>query len=322
MEGFHYFHDAMSRALYRASVAANDETRLAGIPTGIEVLDKWSGGLQPKQLTLLAGSYGVGKTSLRRIAYQIAAGKDLSASGTSSYRGRGGVVGFYSFTMSAEELATSIISEQAGISEDRVRRGDVTQSEFDRLLSISQSMQKVPLFIDETASGSVARLAARARRLKRQRGLDVLVVDSIQSLVSSEEAQERDGDMTFSTVTRGLKSLARELGIPVIGGFEVRSLDAEPAASLKDVSLLRRSLKEGVVDFAAIIGASSDMTDYEIEILQAQEDELENPAPAHANTAGSERELDEYISRKLREWELSLERIDEHHAQYRAHLRA
>src|SRR5690349_22917451 len=127
----------------------------------------------------------------------------------------GGVVGFFSLEMSSEQLATRIISEQTEISSSKIRRGEITEHDFEKLAACAQTMQKIPLFIDATGGISIAQLAARARRLKRQRGLDVIVIDYIQLMTgSSKKGENRVQEIT--EITTGLKALAKELSAPII----------------------------------------------------------------------------------------------------------
>jgi replicative DNA helicase len=127
----------------------------------------------------------------------------------------GGVVGFFSLEMSAEQLATRILSEQSGISSEKIRRGMIDEEEFRRLVQASQNLAACPLYIDQTGGISVGQLAARARRLKRQRGLGVLVVDYLQLLAGGKRAGE-GRVQEVSEITTGLKALAKELNVPVI----------------------------------------------------------------------------------------------------------
>jgi replicative DNA helicase len=176
------------------------------------------GGLQKSDLIIIAGRPAMGKTALAtNIAYSIAA----------DYRGQprpdgtietisGGVVGFFSLEMSAEQLATRILSEQTEISSSKVRRGDITEEEFSKLAAAAQTMQSIPLFIDDTGGLSIAQLTARARRLKRQRGLDLMVVDYLQLLTGSSRRASEGRVQEVTEITTGLKALAKELEIPII----------------------------------------------------------------------------------------------------------
>jgi replicative DNA helicase len=128
----------------------------------------------------------------------------------------GGVVAFFSLEMSSEQLATRIIAEQSGISSERIRRGKITSEEFDRLVDVSRELQSLPLYIDATGGITVAQLAARARRLKRQRGLGLLVVDYLQLLTGSTRRAQEGRVQEVSEITVSLKALAKELNVPIV----------------------------------------------------------------------------------------------------------
>jgi replicative DNA helicase len=175
------------------------------------------GGLQASDLVILAGRPGMGKTALAtNIAFNIA----------KSYQGRtradgsveaanGGIVGFFSLEMSAEQLATRIIAEQSGVASYKIRRGDITEADFHHVADAVREMQQIPLYIDQTGGVSIAQLTARARRLKRQRGLDLLVVDYLQLLAGSK-ARSDNRVQELTEITTGLKALAKELNIPIL----------------------------------------------------------------------------------------------------------
>ena len=215
--GFQAFADAVAQAIDMAGAAFERDGNLSGISTGIHALDARMGGLQKSDLIILAGRPGMGKTSLAtNIAYNIAASYEQEVMPDGSFKARnGGVVGFYSLEMSAEQLATRIISEQTEVSSSKIRRGDITEQDFEKLVACSQMMQKIPLYIDQTGGISIAQLAARARRLKRQRGLDVLVIDYVQLMTGSRKAGE-NRVQEITEITTGLKALGKELGVPII----------------------------------------------------------------------------------------------------------
>jgi replicative DNA helicase len=191
---------------------------LSGIATGLRDLDHRMGGLQPSDLIIVAGRPGMGKTSLAtNIAFGIAAAHEPDQQSDGAAKAaRGGVVGFFSLEMSAEQLATRIISEQTGISSSRIRRGEISEADFEKLVSCSQTMRKIPLYIDQTGGISIAQLATRARRLKRQRGLDVLVIDYIQLMQGSTQRSSQSRVQEVTEITTGLKALAKELAVPII----------------------------------------------------------------------------------------------------------
>ncbi len=215
--GFQSFNDAVALAVDMAGAAFERDGNLSGISTGIVSLDNKMGGLQRSDLIILAGRPGMGKTSLAtNIAWNIAAAymEDYKPDGT-PFAKNGGVVGFYSLEMSSEQLATRIMSEQTEVSSSKIRRGDITEHDFEKLVGFSQTMQKVPLFIDQTGGISIAQLAARARRLKRQRGLDVLVVDYVQLMSGSKKSSD-NRVQEITEITTGLKALAKELNTPIL----------------------------------------------------------------------------------------------------------
>ncbi|MET0315013.1 MAG: replicative DNA helicase, partial [Hansschlegelia sp.] len=215
--GFQTFSNALKTAVDMAASAYKRDGGLSGIATGLDDLDRLMGGLQASDLIILAGRPGMGKTSLAtNIAYNIA----KAYQGETQPDGRtktinGGVVGFFSLEMSAEQLATRIIAEQAEISSSKIRRGSIDERDFYKLTEAVTEMQRAPLFIDETGGLSIAQLAARARRLKRSKGLDLLVVDYLQLLSgSAKRGENRVQEMT--EITTGMKALAKELAVPII----------------------------------------------------------------------------------------------------------
>lgn len=214
--GFHAFADAVGTAVDMASAAFQRDGNLSGIATGLSQLDARMGGLQPSDLIVLAGRPGMGKTSLAtNIAFNIAESYEPEVQPDGSHKAaNGGVVGFFSLEMSSEQLATRIIAEQTEISSSKIRRGEINEAEFEKLVGCSQVMHRIPLYIDQTGGISIAQLAARARRLKRQRGLDVLVVDYIQLMQGNKKTDNRVQEVT--EITTGLKSIAKELSVPVI----------------------------------------------------------------------------------------------------------
>lgn len=215
--GFRTFSTAMNSALDMAAAAYQREGGLSGISTGISSLDQMMGGLQPSDLIILAGRPAMGKTSLAtNIATNIALAYrgDVETDGSPKSM-EGGVVGFFSLEMSAEQLATRIVSEQSEVSSSKIRRGEISEADFTKLTICSNEMQKIPLYIDETGGISIAQLAARARRLKRQKGLDVMIVDYIQLMQgSSKNAGNRVQEIT--EITTGLKALCKELNVPIV----------------------------------------------------------------------------------------------------------
>ena len=216
--GFESFSDAVKTAIDMAAAAYQRDGHLSGVSSGLRDLDGKMGGLQPSDLIILAGRPGMGKTSLAtNIAFNIAHAYEPEQQADGSFKAKnGGVIGFFSLEMSAEQLATRIISEQAEVPSSKIRRGDLTEADFSKLVGCTQTLQKIPLFIDATGGISIAQLSARARRLKRQRGLDVLVIDYVQLMQGSSKASAQNRVQEITETTTGLKSLAKELNVPII----------------------------------------------------------------------------------------------------------
>jgi replicative DNA helicase len=190
---------------------------LSGLATGLRDLDRMMGGLQHSDLVILAGRPGMGKTALAtNLAYNVAKAwrGEVKADGRVESVD-GGIVGFFSLEMSAEQLATRIIAEQSGVPSSKIRRGDITEADFHHVADAVREMQQIPFYIDQTGGVSIAQLTARARRLKRQRGLDLLIVDYLQ-LMSGSKGRAENRVQELTEITTGLKALAKELNIPIL----------------------------------------------------------------------------------------------------------
>lgn len=216
--GFQNFSDALKTAVDMAARAYERDGHLSGIATGILSLDQKMGGLQPSDLVIVAGRPGMGKTAFAtNIAFNIArAWQGQTGANGVMQTVNGGIVGFFSLEMSSEQLATRIIAEQSGIPSYKIRRGDITEEEFHRISAAMMEMQRIPFYIDQTGGLSIAQLTARARRLKRQRGLDLLVVDYLQ-LLSGVKSRGESRVQELTEITTGLKALAKELNVPILG---------------------------------------------------------------------------------------------------------
>ena len=214
--GFQSFLKAVTDAVNVANAAYQREGGLAGVSTGLIDMDKKLGGLHPSDLLILAGRPSMGKTSLAtNIAFNIARKyKHGRRADGSDGTVEGGVVGFYSLEMSAEQLAARILSEAAEVPSEQIRRGDMTEDEFRRFVEAAKALEACPLYIDDTPALPISQLAARARRLKRQHGLDVLIVDYLQLVRPASAKDSRVNEV--SEITQGLKAIAKELNIPVI----------------------------------------------------------------------------------------------------------
>ncbi len=202
------FDDAMKQTIEMASAAYKNEGGIVGVPTGLRDLDDKLGGLHQSDLIIIAGRPSMGKTSLAtNIAFNAA--KNIQDSGAKSS------VAFFSLEMSSEQLSTRIISEQARIGSNDIRRGRISDEQFDQFLETSKNISELPLFIDETPAISIAAMTNRARRIKRLHGLDLIVVDYIQlmkGLFNNKDGRVQE----ISQITQGLKAVAKELGIPVL----------------------------------------------------------------------------------------------------------
>lgn len=215
-QGFQSFLTAVTDAVKVANAAYQREGGLAGVSTGLIDMDKKLGGLHRSDLLILAGRPSMGKTSLAtNVAFNIARAykKGITPSGEEGAID-GGVVGFFSLEMSAEQLASRILSEVAEIPSNQIRRGDFTESEFRRIVDAAKELEAAPLFIDDTPALPISQLAARARRLKRTHGLDALFVDYLQLVRGTGRSENRVNEI--SEITMGLKAIAKELDIPVV----------------------------------------------------------------------------------------------------------
>ncbi len=213
--GFQSFLKAVTDAVNLANAAYQRDGGLAGISTGLIDLDKKLGGLHPSDLLILAGRPSMGKTSLAtNIAFNIAkAYKRGRLPDGSEGAVEGGVVGFFSLEMSAEQLAARVLSEASEVPSEQIRRGDMTEVEFRRFIEAAKALESCPLYIDDTPALPISQLAARARRLKRTHGLDILIVDYLQ-LLKGTSRENRVQEV--SEITQALKAIAKELNIPVV----------------------------------------------------------------------------------------------------------
>jgi len=217
--GFQVFSAALTDAITSAEAAFKRSGKTVGLATGFIDLDRKLGGLHRSDLVILAGRPSMGKTSLAtNIAFSSArAYKAGHASDGRKVAEDGAVVAFFSLEMSAEQLATRILSEVSGVASDRIRRGDVSREDFDKFVQATQQLASLPLFIDDTPALTVSALRTRARRLKRQQGLGLVVVDHIQLLRPSTQLRVIENRVQeISDLTRSLKALAKELDVPVL----------------------------------------------------------------------------------------------------------
>ena len=215
--GFQSFHESLNIAIEMAAEAFKRDGGLSGISTGLRDLDNRLGGLQRSDLVILAGRPSMGKTALAtNIAFHAAKAykAEHHPDGTVTATD-GAIVGFFSLEMSAEQLATRLLAEQSGVPSERIRRGNIHEDEFHQLVDAARELQSIPLYIDDTGGLTISTLAARARRLKRQRGLGLIVVDYLQLLAGSGKAGD-NRVQEVTQITTGLKALAKELDVPIL----------------------------------------------------------------------------------------------------------
>ena len=213
-QGFQSFLKTITEAVNIANMAYQRGGGLAGLSTGLTDLDKLLGGLHPSDLIILAGRPSMGKTSLAtNIAFNVAKSykRGMKPDGTEGTID-GGVVGFFSLEMSAEQLAGRVLAEASGISSRKIREGDITESDFQRFVEAATKLEACPLYIDDTPALPIAQLAARARRLKRLQGLDLLVIDYLQLCRGLADNRVNE----IAEISMGMKAIAKELNIPVI----------------------------------------------------------------------------------------------------------
>ena len=216
--GFLPFNDALKAAITMAGEAYSRDGRLSGIATGLHDLDQRMGGLQKSDLIIVAGRPGMAKTSLATtIGFNVAQKWKYEVEPDGHRKTiDGGQVGFFSLEMSAEQLATRVLSAESEISSSDIRRGNIHESQFAKLVDAANVMTQIPLYIDDTGGLSVAQLSARARRLKRQKGLDLIVIDYLQLLSGSSRRANENRVQEMTEITTNLKALAKELNVPII----------------------------------------------------------------------------------------------------------
>lgn len=207
--GIQSFTKALTDAIKSAEVAYKRDSHIVGVTSGLLDIDRRLGGLHPSDLIILAGRPSMGKTALAtNIAFNAA---------KAQLKGKeGAVVAFFSLEMSAEQLANRLLGQEAGISSDKIRRGEISQNDFPKFVEVSRELNQLPLYIDDTPALSVPAIRTRARRLQRQGGLGLIVIDYLQ-LIGTPGGKSSDNRVQeLSEITRGLKALAKELNVPVI----------------------------------------------------------------------------------------------------------
>jgi replicative DNA helicase len=217
-QGLQGLSQALTGAVEMAAAAYSRDGGLSGLSTGLKDLDQKLGGLHASDLIVLAARPSMGKSALAtNIAFHVARhyAYDLQPDG-SRRTARGGVVALFSLEMSAEQLAMRLLAELTDVPSDRIRKGDINASEFGKIRDAAGEISDAPLFIDDTGGLSIAKLAARSRRLKRTTGLDLIVVDYLQLVTGSDSGRIDNRVQEVTQITQGLKALAKELDVPVL----------------------------------------------------------------------------------------------------------
>jgi replicative DNA helicase len=214
--GFITFETALTNTLRMSEAAHKREGKIAGVATDFRDVDRLLGGLHDSDLVILAGRPSMGKTALAtNIGFNVAKNFKQDRDDFGNMKTvDGGVVAFFSLEMSAEQLANRILAEEAKISSERIRRGDINRDEFTRLVQAAKDLARVPFYIDDTPALSISAIRTRARRLARKTGLNLIMVDYLQLLTTNTGSENRVQEL--SEITRGLKAIAKELNIPVV----------------------------------------------------------------------------------------------------------
>ena len=207
-KSFVKFDIALNQTIEMASRAFKSTEGIVGVPTGLTDLDDRLGGLHNQDLVIIGGRPSMGKTALAtNIAFHAA--KNIQDKGLKSS------VAFFSLEMSSEQLSTRILSEQSRIKSNDIRRGKISEEQFDKFIETSKNISELPLYIDETPAISIAAISNRARRIKRLFGCELVVVDYIQ-LMRATNIRNEGRVQEISEITQGLKAIAKELNVPVL----------------------------------------------------------------------------------------------------------
>jgi replicative DNA helicase len=220
------FAESLKRAVDNAERAQARGGRISGVTTGFTDIDGLLGGLQPSDLLILAGRPGMGKTALAtNMAFHASRIYARDAAAGTVADTAGSPVLFFSLEMAAQQLAARILSQQTELEMYKIRNGRFSDSEWEKFVLGMQDLSSLPLFIDDTGGISIAQIAARARRLKREKGVGLIVIDYLQLIEPSRRAENRVQEIT--EVTKGLKTLAKELNVPVLALSQLsRGVDA------------------------------------------------------------------------------------------------
>ncbi|HOY76664.1 MAG TPA: replicative DNA helicase [Hyphomonadaceae bacterium] len=217
-QGFQTFNSALATSIETATLAFKRDGKIAGVPTGLSELDRMLGGLHGSDLIILAARPSMGKTALAtNIAYYAAKNCKRSPGPNGIMKtDEGGVVGFFSLEMSSDQLAARVLADVSAVPSDKMRKGDLSPRDYEMIREAAQSMEGLPLYIDDMGGISISQLSARARRLQRTSGLDLLIIDYLQLVTPSGSSKNQGRVQEVTEITKSLKALAKELAIPII----------------------------------------------------------------------------------------------------------
>ena len=211
------FKEALTAAIEVASMAFKNQGSVSGLDTGLRDLNKKMGGLHPSDLLILAGRPGMGKTALAtKIAFGAAKALLANARIDNPNAMAKQCVAIFSLEMSADQLATRLLAEEARVSADRIRRGEISSRDFDNFVKVSREISDIPLVIDDTPALTLSALRTRCRRLKRTQGLGLVVIDYLQLMRPAAGTKPESRVLEISQITQGLKAIAKELAVPVL----------------------------------------------------------------------------------------------------------
>jgi len=289
--GFVPFERALTAAIEGAERAFQSGGGVSGLATGLRAIDKRMGGLHPSDLVILAGRPGMGKTALAtRIAFGAAKGLAEEARARGAAR-PSGTVAVFSLEMSAEQLATRLLAEEARVSADRIRRGVLDERDFQRFVEVSRALSSYPLFIDDTPALAISALRTRCRRLKRTHGLALVVVDYLQLLRPAPGTRPESRVLEISQITQGLKAVAKELAVPVLALSQLSRAVEAREDKRPQLSDLRES---GTIEQDADV----------VMFLYRDEYYLQQRQPKQMNF-----ESDEKYQAALEKWQRDMERV-------------
>ncbi len=211
------FKEALAAAIENASKAFQNQGSVSGLDTGLRDLNKRTGGMHPSDLIILAGRPGMGKTALvTKIAFGAAKALLANARVDNPNAMAKGCVAIFSLEMSADQLATRLLAEEARVSADKIRRGEISARDFDNFVKVSREISDIPLIIDDTPAITLSALRTRCRRLQRTNGLGLVIVDYLQLMRPAAGTRPESRVLEISQITQGLKALAKELALPVL----------------------------------------------------------------------------------------------------------